>query len=153
MVDGLSAHLQGLDPVLRRMRTLAPKLQRSGLKAAVRKGATVFARAARENAKQVDDPETGESIARNIATQFSSRESKREKGVVYRVGVLGGAKLKNDPGSAPGGFTWYWRFVALGTSKVRARDFMLPAMVNNLDRATSTVVSELERQIDKAVAQ
>lgn len=164
MADSITAKLQGLDPVLKRMRTLAPNLQKKGLAAAVRKGAFVFRDAAKQNATRIDDPETSRQIVKNIATQSSARQGRREGGVVYRTGVLGGARNEGNratgggsEGTAgrasqnPGGDTWYWRMVELGTSMVAARPFLLPAMVNNLDRATSVVVAELNRQIDKLV--
>lgn len=161
--------LKGLDNALARMRALPPKLRLRGLKAAVRKGGNVVKNAAVAKAKGIDDPLTAEQIAKNIAVQFSSRESKRQNGVVYRVGVRGGAKqyantrenrranrvgqVYKTAGSKgnPGGDTWYWRFVELGTSRQRAQPFLQPAMAENVESATDAVVSELSVQIDKAL--
>lgn len=148
--------IQGLGNVLQRMRTLAPKLQQKGARTAARKGANIIRDAARENAKRINDPQTAEDISKNIAVQFASRSSKREGGVVMRVGVKGGARNrmgKMGGGKAnPGGDTWYWRLVELGTSRARAQPFMQPALANNVEKVTSTVVAELNKEIDKLVA-
>jgi HK97 gp10 family phage protein len=152
--------LQGLDQALKRLRSFTPKLQRRGLRAAVRKGANVVRKAARQNAKRIDDPETANQIARNIATQASARLGRKNGGIAIRVGVKGGAR-KGRAGqsyatlgdkSNPGGDTWYWRFIELGTSRTRAQPFLLPALENNQVAATAAVANELERQIDKLVA-
>lgn len=156
---------KGVDEAMRKMRGLAPALQKKALKAAVRKGALVVRDAARANARAIDDPSTPESIPANIAVQFSNPLSKREGGVGYRVGVQGGAKMvfadnkKNrrkgivgQQTSGTNGSTWYWRFLELGTSQLAARPFMRPALENNIDRAIGAVVAELNPQIDKQLA-
>jgi HK97 gp10 family phage protein len=165
MADDFALH--GVEGVLNRLRSMPEKLQKKGLRAAIRKGANLVRKAAQTNAKQIDDPLTAESISKNIAVQFSSRASKREGGIVFRVGVRGGArqyaatranrragrvgqiyKTGGDKGN-PGGDTWYWRFVELGTSRTRAQPFLQPALANNVESVTSVVVNELNSQIDK----
>lgn len=155
---------KGADEALAKMRNLAPNLIKSGMKRSVRKGAVVVQKAAKANALKIDDPETKNNIARNIAVQYSGPLSKREKGVAYRVGVLGGARrlyannkanrrkgIVGQETGGTGGSTWYWRFIELGTSKMRARPFMVPALTANIDRATSAIVSELGPALDRAV--
>lgn len=149
--------IQGLGNVLQRMRTLAPKLQQKGARTAARKGANIIRKAAQENAKRINDPQTAEDISKNIAVQFASKSSKREGGVVMRVGVRGGARqtsggLKGKGNANPGGDTWYWRLVEFGTSRTRAQPFMRPALANNVEKVTSTVVTELNKEIDKLIA-
>lgn len=155
---------KGADEALAKMRGLAPKLIKSGMKRAVRKGAVVVQKAAKANALKIDDPQTKQQIARNIAVQYSGPLSKKEKGVAYRVGVLGGARrlyannkanrrkgIVGQETGGTGGSTWYWRFIELGTSKMRARPFMVPALTANIDRATSAIVSELGPALDRAI--
>ena len=155
---------KGADEALAKMRNLAPKLIKSGLKRAVRKGAVVVQKAAQANARRIDDPQTAASIPKNIAVQYSGPLSKREGGVGYRVGVLGGAKrlyannkanrrkgIVGQQTSATGGSTWYWRFVELGTSRQRAQPFMRPALENNVERATAAIVSEIGPALDRAL--
>lgn len=156
---------KGADEALAKMRNLAPNLIKSGLKRAVRKGAVVVQKAAIANAKRIDSKDTPDrQIWRNIAVQYSSPLSKKEKGVAYRVGVLGGARrlyannkanrrkgIVGQETGGTGGATWYWRFIELGTSKKPANAFMLPALTANIDRATSAIVSELGPALDRAV--
>jgi HK97 gp10 family phage protein len=168
MADEFTLH--GTDIAVRRLREFPVKLQKRGLKAAVRKGANIVKQSAQAGAKQIDDPLTAESVAKNIAVQYATRESKRAGGVVYRVGVLGGAKqfantrgnrrrsragqayeTAGDQGN-PGGNTWYWRFIELGTSRIKARPFMQSALESNVERATDAIASELNVQIDKLTA-
>lgn len=152
----------GTDAVLAKMRAMPAKLVQKGAKAAVRKAANLVRDAAKANAKRVDDPSTPASIPDNIATQYSSRKSKAEGGVVYRVGVRGGAssKYQDNKGNRRkgivgqtrvdvGGRPWYWRFLELGTSRMAARPFMVPALTANADKAMDVMSSELSKQIDK----
>lgn len=171
--------LQGLDSVLAKLRNMPENLQKSGAKRAVRAGAVVVQKSAISNALRIDDPTTSESIAKNIAVQYSSPKSKAEHGVVYRVGVLGGArKYANTRGNRgkkrvgdtyvvggtiagssnnPGGDTYYWRFVEFGFNHkggghVEARPFMRPALENNINQATDAIVAALGPALDKAAA-
>lgn len=157
--------LKGLDSVLAKMRNMPEKLQKSGAKRAVRAGAVVVQKAAISNAQRIDDPQTAESIPKNIAVQYSSPLSKKNGGVAYRVGVLGGAKkiyannrtnrrkgIVGQQTSGTGGSTWYWRFIELGTSRLPARPFMRPALENNINQATSAILTALGPALDKAAA-
>lgn len=149
--------VRGLDGVLKRMRELAPKLQKKGLDAATRRGANVIKKAAIIGAKQIDDPATAASIAKNIVVRKSTKTSKKVGGSAMRVGVLGGARapatasgeVKGKGKGNPGGDTYYWRFHEFGTENIAARPFMRPALAENTTRATDEVVAELNRQLDK----
>lgn len=154
----------GVDQALAKMRTLPDKLQKKGLKKAVRAGTLPWVKAAKRNARQLDDPQTPLRIADNIITQFSGPLSRKSKGIAYRVGVAGGAfnkylntkanRRKGQVGKTredAGGSTWYWRFLELGTSRQRARPFLRPAQANNLDAATNAVVTALNPAIDKII--
>lgn len=159
----------GMDEALAKMRGLAPGLVKKGIRAAARRGAKVFADAAKSGARRINDPDTSEEIAKNIVIRESGREGKKLQAIVMRVGVLGGAKsyknnkLNEKSGRAgksystggsksnPGGDTFYWRFLEFGTSEMRAQPFMRPALDANLDKATAAVVRELIPQIDKQI--
>lgn len=167
----IESKLDGLDGVLERLRSFPVKLQAGGLRKSVAKGAAIVRRAARANAKKLDDRDTPEAIYKNVTVQFSARQSKQQGGVVLRVGVLGGArrygntvqnrrksrvgatyKTAGDDGN-PGGDTWYWRFKEFGTARMGATPFMRPALENNIEPATSAIVAELNVQIDRIAAQ
>lgn len=147
--------ITGLDDVLPKMRRLGPALQKRGLKNAVRAGANIVRAHAVNNAHKLDRPETPNAIWKNIASQFASKLSKREGGVAYRVGVMGGGKNpggRETTGKGPrGGSTWYWRFIELGTSRIRAQPFMRPALADNTGRVTDMVVRTLNTEIDKEI--
>lgn len=161
--------LKGLETVQARMRGLSSDLQKKGVRSALRKAANEIKKKAVENAARVNDPLTKEDISKNIAVRFNARQSRQTGDVVFRVGVLGGAKQyadnkKNvrtrragtsyktdgDKGN-PGGDTWYWRFLEFGTQKMQAQPILRPALINNTELAASTFVQELDRQITKAL--
>lgn len=135
MADGFSdAQLrqisQKFDELQKGMRN---RFARRGL----RRGAAVVRNAVRRRAASLDDPETGESIAKNVTVQSSRRLSKPGQ-IGFRVGIRGGAKkyantrenvragragktyqTGGDKGN-PGGDTWYWRFLEFGRGPVVA---------------------------------
>lgn len=152
----------GVDAALNKMRTLSPKLQKKGLKKAVRAGTLPWVKAAKANWRQIDDPATPQNIASNVITQFSGPLSRKNKGIAYRVGVAGGAfskymntkanRRKGQVGKTRadlGGSTFYWRFLELGTSKIPARSPMRRAQASNIDTAINAVVTNLEPAIDR----
>lgn len=157
--DGVRFDIQGLEPILKKMRELGPELSKKGLRVATRKAANIVRDAARRNARTVDDSRTPENIAKNIVVKESGRQSKRVGGSVMRVGVMGGARdltkhgeFKGAGKANPGGDTWYWRLLEFGTSKMAAKPFMRPALDANSDRATEVLVNELNIAIDKQIA-
>jgi len=163
--------LHGLGELLYKLKVLPDNLQRRALASSVRKGAAVVRSAAVANAKMLDDPKTAEQIYRNVAVQFSARQSKLEGGVVFRVGIRGGARRYTStkenvrkgrvgqqyvtPGdrSNPGGDTYYWRFLEFGTSTIGATSFMTRALSDNTERATLVIVEDLSLQLNKLLYQ
>ncbi|MBN0524054.1 HK97 gp10 family phage protein, partial [Pseudomonas aeruginosa] len=100
--------MTGLEGVLEKLRTLGPRLQKNGLRKAARRAMNIVRDAARERARLVDDPETPEKIWKNIITQESAKQGRREGGVVMKVGVRGGAgrnQYSKDASVNPGGDT------------------------------------------------
>ncbi len=122
-----------------RFDALTHDVREKGVRFAGRKGAKLIADAARQNARHLDDPQTAESIADNIVVRFSPGTFKRTGDVMFRVGVLGGARnyaktrenvRKGRVGKAyktdgdksnKGGDTWYWRLVEFGRGPVSAK--------------------------------
>lgn len=138
--------IEGLDGVLAKMRGLAPKLLKKGLRSAGTKAMRIVRDEARRVARSFDDPESGSNIAKNIITRYDQRGSKREGGAVTKVGVMGGARPL--PGRED---TGHWRLIEFGTQDTRAQPFMRPALANNIDQVTNTYVQVLNAEIDKAV--
>lgn len=145
--------LNGLDEVTRKLNQLSFRVGQNASRRALRKGANVIRDMARRNASLVDDPQTRENIAKNITTQAaSSRRQKREKAVIMRVGVMGGARLRRGDNGNPGGNTTYWRYLEFGTSETPARPFMRNAIAQGADRAISVTVDALRKEVDKELS-
>ncbi|QXH44278.1 HK97 gp10 family phage protein [Pseudomonas xanthosomatis] len=154
MADEISARLQGLKAATDKMAGLTPKLRRSGLRKAARQAMNIVRDDARTRAKGLDDPETAEKIFRNIVTQESGRQSRREGGVVMKVGVRGGAssnRHSKDASGNPGGDTRHWRYLEFGTQHNPPAPFMRPAFSGNVNAVTDRFVQVFGQEIDAAV--
>lgn len=152
--------LEGVDAVIKRLEALGGKEGKNASRRALRQGANVVLRDARERAARLDDPQTAENIARNLTVRGGgSRRERRVGGVMVRVGVLGGARnmekygeFKGEGKSNPGGDTWYWRLLEFGTKKMAARPFMRPALQNNTQAAIDAFANALGGEIHKELA-
>lgn len=162
MADALTFKIDGLEEVLGKLVGFPKAMNAKGIRYAGRKAAQVIQKAAIANAMRIDDPETATSIAKNIAIRFSNRTFKQSGNILFRVGVLGGARAPdNAPTSKratalqtkatkgnPGGDTYYWRFVEFGTENAAAKPFMRPALEQNIDAATNEFTSKLNSWVD-----
>lgn len=142
----IDVKLNGLDEALRAMRGVAPQLLKSGLRSAATAAMRIARDDARNRVKGIDDPETASQIYKNIATQYSGKASKREGGVVVKVGVRGGARPRKGTED-----TGHWRFVEFGKEGVPARPFMRPALEANVQRITDKFLSGVGPALDKAI--
>jgi len=158
MADAVA--IKGLDEILRKMKALGGKQINNAGRRALRRGANVVRKAAIQNAKSLDDPESEEKIWKNIAVVGGGKRERELGGPMMRVGVRGGAKSKKGGGSFevggskdnPGGDTWYWRLLEFGTSEIPARPFLRPALANNVEAATNVIASALSTELDKEIA-
>lgn len=146
--------ITGADDIKRRLKLLPEEMQKKALGPAARKGMKIVRDTATRNAASIDDPKTPNNIAKNIIVQRSGPQSKRVGGLVLRVGVRGGARKPKESKeaaarSAPGGATWYWRFLEFGTAHSRARPFLQEALSSNVEAVTTATTNELSKQIDK----
>lgn len=154
MADSVDFSLVGLDSLLGKFESITYDVKRKGGRAALRKAAQVVAQKAKEGAQRLDDPGTGRSIADNIALRWSSRRFKRDGDLMFRVGVMKGAKYAKKGEDVPkesGAQTPHWRLLEFGTSKMRAQPFMRKALSENIAQATDTFVTEYEKSIDRAI--
>lgn len=144
--------MDGVPELLKRIQGLSYDASKKGGRFALRKAAQVIRDAARQNAQVVDSAETGRSIARNINERWASKYNKSTGNLMFRVGVLGGAKLpKDNVDEGLGGPTPHWRLLEFGTEKMQARPFFAKAMPENAQRATDTFISEFNRALDRAL--
>lgn len=162
--------MAGVDSLVAKLSAVNDDVKTKGGRFALRKAANLIAQKGKENALRLDDPETAESIEKNIVVRFNGRRFKVNGDIAFRVGVLGGAaqyantrynRRKGKAGKLyatggdkgnPGGDTWYWRFLEFGTSKIAAKPFMRPALENNIQGATDLFVSEYSKSITRAIA-
>ena len=150
MADSIEFTLVGMDKVLDNFDKLDFEVKRKGGRFALRKAANFIAEKARNNASRIDDPQTANDIAKNIAVRWSSRTYKSTGNLAFRVGVMGGAG-GNKPSSYydgnPGKDTRYWRYLEFGTEDQPAQPFMRPALENNIAGAINIFGNELEKKI------
>lgn len=168
MADEVTWRLSGLDQAQARMRALPIKVQRRSAQRAARAGLAIVRTAVREGARAIDDPDTAESITKNVAIRLNARRSRAEGGIAMSVGIRGGARsyantkanrrsgrvgLTYRTGGSkanPGGDTWYWRFIEFGTRRARAKPFMRPALANNIQAVTDRFAVVLMQDLDTA---
>lgn len=143
--------IEGLPDVLKLLRELGPGVVNKGARFALRKGANIVRDAAKANAGPLDDPETGRSIADNVAIRFSNRTFKRTGDIMFRVGVLGGARTVKKLDAGSGAPTPHWRLIEFGTEHVSARPFLRRALAENTEAVTNTTARELNKWIERYV--
>lgn len=158
--------IQGLDEVTSNLRRLGnPRKAKNAATRSARKSMNTVKKAAVNNAKALDDPESTERIWKNITTK-----SARTRGtgfVLMRMGVRGGARqyvatksnvrkgragktYKTDGDkSNPGGDTFYWRFIELGTAYSPAQPFLRIALYNNTANVKSHFVEAFSDEVIK----
>lgn len=152
MVD-FSVKMNGVDELTKKLQGLKYDMAKKGGRFALRKAAQVIRDAARQNAQRFDDAETGRSIANNVVEKWNGRLNKVTGDLGFRVGVQGGAKVdKSNPDTGAGGPTPHWRFKELGTEKMAAEPFLVPAMTANAQKATDVFVDQYGRALDRALA-
>lgn len=118
---------------------------------AARRGMNLVRNAARDSAKQIDDPETQANIAKNI--KVASGRVRNKDQVLIRVGVDGGASFSNkNPKPTGGGDTRHWRFIELGTAFVPAIPFMRVAFYSTMDSVISTFAQTFSDELDLELA-
>ena len=169
MADGVEIQFSGLDALTAKLDAVSQVTRDKAGRSALRKAANVIRDRARANAARVDDPQTKEAIYKNIVASFSSRTFRRTGDPTFRIGVMGGArqyastkqnirkgragqsyKTLGDKGN-PGGDTWYWRFLELGTEHAAAQPILRPA-VNGVDTEVINVFAvEMDKAIERAV--
>lgn len=154
MANEISVRLQGLKAATDKMVGLAPKLRRSGLRKAARQAMNIVRDDAKARALSLDDPETAEKIWKNIVTQESGRQSRREGGVVMKVGIRGGAssnQYSKDASGNPGGDTRHWRYLEFGTQHNPPVPFMRPAFSTNVNAVIDRFAQVFGQEIDAAL--
>lgn len=121
--------LQGLQELEKKLSKLGELEARRALNQGITKGGAEIRKAARANAKQLDDKLTPEQIFKNV----TSKKWRVKKGRKY-LGVSVGINKEGK-----GGDTYYWRFLEFGTSKIAAKPFLGPALDQTKNAAIEAV--------------
>lgn len=152
MADGVEFNLIGLDPLMEKLDAVSKDVKRKGGRAALRKAGNVIVKKARKNARQFDDPETGRSVAKNVAIRWDKWRFKQTGDLAFRIGVQHGAKLSKHPDKGANAPTPHWRLLEFGTEKMAAQPFLRPAGDESIAEVTATFLTEYEKALDKALA-
>lgn len=148
----VSLNVTGLDEVLAKLETVEYDVRYKGGRFALRKAANVVRDAVIAGALRLDDAATPESIAKNVAIRWSGKTFRRTGDLAFRVGILGGARAQEQKGApAPGGHTFYFRFLEFGTQNMAARPFIRQALSSNAQKAATTFIQEYEKALDRAI--
>jgi HK97 gp10 family phage protein len=145
MAEVLTWRIEGLEALNKRLKTLNDDIQKKIAFAAVSAAARVIQKQAKVNAKRLFTKQSLGSLVDNIAI---SRMRIGETGIgqySYKIGVRGKKKSKKT-GMNP----WYWWFHELGTSKMQARPFIVPAMSSERKAALDAMERILRRRLEKA---
>ena len=147
------------DVKLERVDALRPKMQK--LNAAmnqklVRQALSAGGRKIRDRAKAIvskhDDPKTGRQIAKNIVVRYRSKMSRQTGDVVVSVGVAypKGRIPKGNPDD--GVQTPHWHLLEMGTEKMKAQPFLVPAAIQESASLPQVIVDDLSKRLDQEVA-
>ena len=152
--------IEGLEDALRKMDEMAKNVAKEHVKKALRKAAKPILKAAKNNAKNIDDPDTAANIAKNLVIRPGKTSDKNSAKV--RIGVKGGGefwrsnknvqrkgkKRQANPHYTPlPNDTRHFWLVEFGTAKTRAQPFMRPAMEANMQNATDIFAESLKADV------
>lgn len=143
--------LTGVDSLVGKLESISYDMKRKGGRSALRKAAQLVAGKMQEGAQRIDDPETGRSIAENVAIRWNGKLFKASGDLGFRVGILHGAVLKNGGDTSANSPTPHWRLIEFGTVNMRAQPFARKALADNISEATNTFITEYEKAIDRAI--
>ena len=147
----ISFSILGLDAVIAKFAVVTDDIKRKGGRFALRKAANIVAEKAKAGALALDDRATGQSIASNIAVRWSGKRFKATGDLMFRVGVLGGARLASQEGPEAGTPTPHWRLLEFGTSKMPAKPFMRTALSESIGELTDEFVTQYGKALDRAI--
>lgn len=151
MADSISFEIEGVNSLVAKLDGVSQDMKKKGGRFALRRAANLIRDKAKENAQRMDDPDTGRSIADNVAVRWSGKTFKQTGNLHFRVGVLGGAVLRNGGDTSAKAPTPHFRLLEFGTEKMAAQPFLRPSLADNIQPATNVFVMEYDKAIDRAL--
>lgn len=141
--------ITGADKLRGLLPTIPQKLRTQVMLPSVRAGARVVVQQAKSIVQMYDDPETGRQIANNIQTRYRKKQSEQRKATIVSVGVMypKGKIPKGNPDD--GKNTPHWHLLELGTEKMAARPFMVPAAMMTANEVFQTIADHAQKRISK----
>lgn len=141
--------MEGLEGLRSRMQKTTSAVQNRLARNALSAGARTIVKQARENVQQIDDPETGRAISKNIVSRYRSKRSRQTGDVVVSVGVQypRGKIPKGNPDD--GINTPHWHLLELGTEKMRARPFLVPAALQAGPKVPQAFIDKFSKDLEK----
>lgn len=143
MADWITYKLTGADALSAKFKTLSQEVQRQIVVPAAKDAMDIVLRDARDRAHRVDNPQTPQNIALNIAMIEDTQYFNETGSTKISVGVRRGRRGRL------GGNTFYWWFVELGTSRSRAQPFLRNALGQNQQAVFSEFLSSAKYQLVK----
>jgi HK97 gp10 family phage protein len=125
MADWITYKLKGADELSRVFKTLPQELQRKIVVPAAKEAMQIVLTDAKDRASRVDDPNTRNYLPNNLDMIEDKKYFEETGSTKISVGVR---KRKRG---VRGGNTFYWHWVELGHSGVRAQPFMRNALNQN----------------------
>ena len=122
-----------------------------GGRAALRKAGEVLRSNVEYELKAADDPGTDESIWRNAVLRFSPKRFRSSGDLMFRIGMLGGAKSKKANEKNPGGDTFYWRFIEFGTINAPAQAPLRTAAKKSESDIVRTFITQYKKSLTRAI--
>ena len=143
--------LQGLVPIVEKMRTLKREIRLKPARSALGQAAKLIRQQAQQHRLAVNDPDTGRTIADNIVQRFRSKHHKRTGDLMISVGVATekGRIPKGNPDTGPKGNTPHWHLLELGTENMPAQPFLAPAARQQAEAAMHQFTASLDKGIDR----
>lgn len=148
--NSVTGELEGAEALLRKLQGVSDDVKLKGGRFALRKAGNVMRDAVVGEMQRYDQESSREAIYKNVAMKFSPRKFKATGDLMFRLGILGGAKSKREknPNSPlPGGDTFYWRFLEFGTRHAPAQR----PITNTVRRKESAIIFTFIREYNKAL--
>jgi HK97 gp10 family phage protein len=141
MADWITYKLTGADELSRIFKTLPQELQRKVVVPAAKDAMDIVLKDAIQRAAAIDDPTTVPDISKNIALIEDTKYFNETGSTKISVGVR-----KTKRGQR-GGNTFYWWWVHLGTSRIRAQPFLSNALNQNQQAVFQEFLSSAKFQL------
>lgn len=125
MADWITYKLKGADELSRIFKTLPQRLQREIVLPAAKEAMQIVLQDAKARADRIDNPMTFPDISKNMALIEDTKFFEETGSTKISVGVR-----KTKKGFR-GGNTYFWWYVELGTSRIRAQPYMRNALNQN----------------------